>query len=197
MATTLKNIATISPGANFRSKINQSPMGDIRIVQMRDLPSGSIEIDVDKLAYIHYEGLKPELLVQPGDIIFRASSKRNVAHLLRDETPNTIIANSLIRIRPDPSKVVAEYLVWAINQPASQRYFGACSKGSDLCTVSKHDLKNLEIPLPPIIRQTLIAELFILTAQEQDLLEDIKRKKEQYSHLILSQMASEESKDNI
>ena len=186
----LKDIATISSGETFRSRIETSASGDVRVIQMKDLDANDT-VNLEKVIQIRYSKPKPNQLVKQSDIIFRSRGKTNTAALLQKDTRNTIVASPLFRIRPDTEKVLPEFLFWWINQPSSQAYFSSRSEGSMLKMISKKVLANLEVSLPSLEQQRKIADFFNLSMEEQRLLEKIKKNKAIFVQAILMQIASQ------
>ncbi len=185
----LKNIATISLGTQFRSRIEASPTGDFRVISMKDLGQDNT-VNLNKTVRIKYENMPSNQLAKVGDIIFRSRGQTNTAAIIDQEVENTIIAAPLFRIRADTQAVIPAFLLWWINQPATQAYLNSRAKGTSLKMIGKQELADLEVTLPPLEQQHKIAELFRLTQKEQRLLETIKTCRALYMQNILMQMAS-------
>ena len=189
MKLKLKNIAIISSGVTFRSRIEASPNGTVRVIQMKDLGDDN-SVRLEGNTRLEHLKPKPNHFAKPGDIIFRSRGQTNTAALLREGAENTIVAAPLFRVRPDTKKVVAEFLLWWINQPSSQAYLSSRAKGTMVKMISKQELEDLEVSLPSLEQQKKIAEFFSLAMREQHLLEEIKNRKAIYAQGILMQMAS-------
>ena len=189
MILQLKNIAAVSSGVTFRSRIEASTSGNVRVIQMKDLGEDNL-VHLDQTICVNLPKPKPNQLTQIGDIIFRSRGQTNTAAILNEEIQNAIIAAPLLRVRPNKKKVASKYLLWWINQPSSQNYLASQSRGTMVKMVSKQDLEDLEVNLPPLDQQYKIAEFFSLSIKEQYLLEEIKNCKALYTQGILIQMAS-------
>lgn len=187
MMLKLKDIATVSSGVTFRSRIETSRDGNVRVIQMKDLGDDNF-VHLKESIHIDHSKPKPNQLARPGDIIFRSRGQTNTAALLQEDTQNTIVAAPLFRVRPDTTKVVPEFLLWWINQPSSQSYLASRVKGTMVKMVSKQGLEDLEVNLPSLERQKKIADFFSLSMREQQLLEEIKNRKAIYAQGILMQM---------
>ena len=190
MILKLKGIATVSSGVTFRSRIEASKDGGVRLIQMKDLGDDNF-VHLKESVYIEHTKPKPNQLARPGDIIFRSRGQTNTAALLQEHAENTIVAAPLFRMRPDPKKVLPEFLLWWINQPSSQSYLASRSEGTVVKMVSKQVLEDLEVKLPSLEQQRKITDFFSLSMQEQQLLEEIKNRKAIVAQEILIQMASE------
>ena len=190
MVLKLKDIATVSTGVTFRSRIEASPSGNVRIIQMKDLGKDNI-VHLDQAVRIDYTRAKPSQLARIGDIIFRSRGHTNTAALLQEEVGDAVVTAPLFRIRSNTIKVIPEFLLWWINQPSSQAYLRSRSIGTMVKMVSKQGLEDLEVSLPPLRKQHEIAEFFNLSLNELCLLEKIKNRKALFTQGILMQIASE------
>ncbi len=185
----LKDIATVSSRVTFRSRIEVSNDGGVRVIQMKDLGDDNF-VHLGESIHIGHTKPKPNQLTKPGDIIFRSRGQTNTAALLQEDAENTIVAAPLFRVRPDITKVVPEFLLWWINQPSSQAYLNSRAEGTMLKMVSKQALEELAVSLPPLAQQYQAAEFFGLSMKEQRLLEAIKIRKMLYAQGILMQIAT-------
>lgn len=190
MILKLKDMAAVSSGATFRSRIKASVNGKLRIIQMKDLGDDNF-VHLEESMQIEYAQPKPNQLIKLGDIIFRSRGRINTAALLREDAEHTIVAAPLFRVRSDTKKVVPKFLLWWINQRSSQAYFSSRSKGTMVKMVNKQCLEDLEVNLPSLEEQSKIADFFSLSMREQHLLEEIKNRKAIYAQGILIQMVSE------
>lgn len=190
MVLKLKDIATVSSGVTFRSRVEVSNNGGVRVIQMKDLGDDNF-VHLNETVHVDLSTPKPNQLARLGDIIFRSRGQTNTAALLQEKVKNTIVAAPLFRVRPDIKKVMPEFLLWWINQPSSQSYLASRSIGTVVKMISKQGLEDLEVNLPSLKRQRKIAEFFSLSMREQQLLEDIKNRKSIYAQGILMRLASE------
>ena len=183
----LKDIATVSSGVTFRSRMQPASSGT-RVIQMKDLGDNNL-VRLHNSIHINHTKPRQQQLARAGDIIFRSRGQTNTAALLWEETQNTVVAAPLFRVRPDTEKVMPEFLLWWINQPSSQAYLASRSKGTRVKMLSKRSLENLKVKLPSLAQQRKIADFFSLSTREQQLLEAIKNCKATYTQGILMQLA--------
>ena len=186
----LKDIASISTGVTFRSRIEASGSGALTLIQMKDL-GGDNTVHLKAAVRIDHPMPRGDHLLRSGDIIFRSRGVTNTAALLRDDAEDTILAAPLFRVRPDIRKVMPEFLLWWINQPISQNYLSSRSKGTMVKMVSKISLENLEVSLPPLERQKKITQYFSLSVKEQSILDKIKHYRALLAQVNLIRMVSE------
>ncbi len=189
MILRLKNIATVSSGITFRSRIEPSQSAAIRIIQMKDLGEDNT-VHLDRAIKVDLKKPKKGQFAKIGDIIFRSRGQKNTAALLREEVKDAIVAAPLLRVRPNSKKIVSEYLLWWINHPTSQAYLSMRAEGTMVKMVSKQDLQDLAVTLPPLHQQRKIAAFFDLATQEQHLLEKIKKQKARYAQGILMELVA-------
>jgi len=190
MELRLKEIAEISSGVTFRSRIETSFNGGVRVIQMKDLGDDNF-VHIKGCIQIKHSVIKPDQIVKIGDLIFRSRGQTNTVALLNEEVTDTILAAPLLRLRPNKFKVLPEYLLWWINQPSSQYYLISRSEGSTVKMVGKSGLEDMMVSLPPMEKQIKIAKFFYLSQQEQKLLEKLKYHKAILTQGILMPMASE------
>ncbi len=190
MLLKLKDIAQVSSGVTFRSRVEVSKDSDLRVIQMKDLGDDNLVHLKETIQVDRPTNPKPDQFAKLGDILFRSRGQTNTAALLKEAAKNTIVAAPLFRVRPDTTKIMPEFLLWWINQPSSQSYLASISEGTMLKMVSKQGLQDLAVNLPALERQRKIADFFSLSMQERQLLEEIKQRRAIYTQGILMQMVS-------
>ena len=190
MAAKLKNLATISSGATFRSRIEASQEGNVQLIQMKDLGADNL-VHLASCVRIEHPKPKPSQLAERGDIIFRSRGQSHTAALLNQAAASAIVAAPLFRIRTDQAQIQPEFLLWWLNQASAQAYFASRARGTMVQMISKQVLDELEVPLPALKQQARIADLFNLATREQQILENIKQSRALYTQGILMEMTSE------
>ena len=70
-----------------------------------------------------------------------------------------VIANNLFKINPNSDNLDQDYLYWVLNRDEVYRYLRAQNTSSGLPAINFRDLKEIEIPLPPLAEQKRIAHL--------------------------------------
>ena len=190
----LADVADVSTGASFRTRLYWSQGGNCKVIQMSDLGDDNL-VNLNFCMQIDLVRLNPDQLVKRGDLIFRSRGQTTTAALLDNETENTIVAAPLFRIRPKPDKVVPEFLHWWINQPFSQGHFHSRSMGTMLKMVRMRDLEELEVTYPSLEQQQKIIEFLSLSMEEQRILEEIKYRKSKIARGIVMKMVSEPTRN--
>ena len=186
----LRKIASIRLGMS--AQVQASVKGDVRLVQMKDLKDNSNSINMKEVMRIEGSSdLRKHHALEVGDILFRSRGLATTARLLTEKTGPTIVAAPIFVIRVKSEFVSPRYLVWWINQPASQAYFRSRSDNSLIRIINKQTLGDLQVDLPSIETQEKIADFYDLTVREQTLLSEIKIKRRHYAHRIMRQMVSD------
>ena len=189
MQTSIKEIARLSMGTNFRPHHEASDSDGLCVVQMKDLDTTSV-----KIATLEKLSLKPPrnvTFLKPGDVIFRSRGRTTTAVIVPRNIGKAVLAAPLFLIRvKDPSRVLPGYLCWYINQTPAQRFLYQRTEGSALKMINLKHLGDLEIPLPALNVQSKIEKIAAMLKKESALLEEIKRKREKYVEMILMQAAS-------
>ena len=195
MTEKLKKLATISSGATFRSRIEASQAGNVRLIQMKDLGADNL-VHLASCVRIEHPNPKPSQLAERGDIIFRSRGQSHTAALLNQAAASAIVAAPLFRIRADQAQIQPEFLLWWLNQASAQAYFASRARGTMVQMISKQVLEELAVPLPALKQQARIANLFRLATREQQILENIKQSRALYTQAVLMQMTQEHANAN-
>ena len=189
MKVKLKDIAVVSSGITFRSRLQPLAAGNLRIVQMKDLGDDN-RVHVGDVMRVEYKMPKRSHFIQVGDLVFRSRGQTTTAAILNADCDNAVVAAPLLRIQVRRERVLPEYLLWYLNHPVAQAYFFSCSEGTAIKMITLKTLESMELDLPPMETQSVIVRLFNLSMTEQHLLESIKQQREKYIQELLFQMAS-------
>lgn len=184
MITKLKNIASVQMGHTFRTRLEQTPNGNVAVVQMKDLGKDN-RLDDSKLALVLMHNLKERQRVRQNDLIFRSRGMNNTAALVDREPGLAIVAAPLLHLRVHNPSVLPGFLCWFINLPASQSFLQSHATGTAMRMISKKALDALEVQVPSLPIQKRIIELSRLADKEQAILESLSVKRKQ---LVESQL---------
>lgn len=184
----LKQLADITMGHSFRSRLERVDGGNLSVIQMKDLTEDN-RLDVDGMAQVELADAKLRQYVALNDIVFRSRGQTNTAVLIEQDVGDAVVAAPLLRIRPSET-VLPAYLAWFINLPTSQGWLASQAKGTAVQMISKKTLEGMEVTVPSIERQRAIVQLAALAADEQRLMKELVGKRKQYIERILMQAAS-------
>lgn len=182
--TALGDIAIIRLGVAFRSRLEHDASGDVAILQMKD---------VDEWTGLSYatatRGVLPkenrDLLLRQGDLVFRSRGRSTGAALVGAGAPPAVLAAPLLLIRP--TRIQSDFLYWYINSEHAQAHLASVAAGTSVQMISAESLRALPVPVPPVAAQERIAEITRLIRREEDLINQLaKRRKQLANHVLLN-----------
>lgn len=184
-----KNTSIIITGHVFRSKIHYNTDGNINLLNMDAISTaGIVRISEENIKKIQLNNIKPEEIIMPGDILFKAKGLNNTAVLIDSIPPNTTVTASCHIIRVTDKNFLPEYVCSWLNSAVAKNHFSkgaGQATGVTIANVSKATLETLEIPLIPLKNQKLISEIEECSKQEKELLLKIAEKKEMLNRAII------------
>ena len=184
-----KNISTIITGHVFRSKIPYNTDGNVNLLNMDAISTaGIVHISENDIKKIQLNDIKPEEIIMPGDILFKAKGLNNTAVLIDSIPPNTTVTASCHIIRVTDKNFSPEYVCTWLNSATAKNHFSkgaGQATGVTIANVSKATLESLEIPLIPLKNQKLISNIEECSKQEKELLLKIAEEKERLNRAII------------
>lgn len=108
----------------------------------------------------------PKHLLKPGDVIFAAKGAKNFAVVFESFHPNAVASTSFFVIRLHNGQVLPAYLAWFLNLPTTQSYLKGHARGSNIVSISKSVLEQLDINIPAVHIQKTILKVHALRQQE-------------------------------
>ena len=185
----LSELSDIHSGHTARGKLDPVQEGGVPALQLGDIGTTGKMPGTGFQRY-HMNKLSDRYFVRGGEVVFRSRGEPNVAAAIPDPLPEPVVVIiPLLIVRPDRSRVLPEYVAWAINQPDAQRQLGAKAQGTSLRTIPKTVLENLEIAVPDLPTQKSIVELNALARQEGQLLRHLAVRRENLLSAILGEAA--------
>ena len=172
----LKDIAIISSGYSFRTKIQNNPNGNTYVIQMRDISDDRSSM-VDEPHKVDGCKIHEKHLLQNGDILFMAKGANNFAVYYDEQYKPAVAASAFFVLRTNVDFTLAPYLCWYINSSKAQPFIESNRAGSYIPNVNKAVLDNLEIIVPPLEIQNTIVNFYRLSKKEKAILNKIKDKR--------------------
>ena len=173
MTTYFRNISKIITGHVFRSKIPYNTEGNLNLLNMDAISTaGIVRISEEDVKKIQLNDVKPEEIIMPGDILFKAKGLNNTAVLIDSIPPDTTVTASCHIIRVTDKNFLPEYVCSWLNSAIAKRHFSkgaGQATGVTIANVSKATLESLEIPLIPLKKQKLISNIEECAKQEMAL----------------------------
>lgn len=179
MRKRIKDLVNIQIGYQFRESLNTSSDGQYQVIQAKDINASNHQIEADSLNSVTPKRNPRRYEVANGDVIFLSKGRRNYATFiggLSGDLP-AIVAGYFFILQIKSKSILPEYLSWSINQQPAQAHLQRVARGSGMPFIPKDAFSNLEIDVPPIKVQELIAKLHNLSLQEEHLLTTIKLKR--------------------
>lgn len=144
-------------GTSEKANSTAKGMPVLRIGNIKDRA-----LDLSELKHISLPKKTLEgLLLRNGDVlIIRTSGSRDLVGtcaVFKGEG-DYVFASYLIRLRFNPSKVVAEFVSWFLNSPLGRQQVDAVSRQIMQNNINSEELRGLQVPLPPLAIQEQIME---------------------------------------
>ncbi len=171
----LRGLAKISIGYQSRNRIEPDSTSPYRIIQLRD-----VKETVDWNTVIPFKpDRKPErYLVGDGDVLVSARGGGHFGVALAGVPANTVASSNFYVLRIHRKDVLPEYVGWYLGQPAAQEYLRSRSQGTYIALITKADIGELEVPIPPLSVQQQVIRVAQLRREEQDLLRQLESKRD-------------------
>ncbi len=122
-----------------------------------------------------------------GDVVVRGRGVP-VAASVGASAEGAYPSNDVLVFRPDPDRAFGAYLAAVLNLPANREALGAGSQGAALSRLSVQVLAGLNVPVPDLETQRLIADLAKCMSAEIQLLEQQMAMRANKHQQILQQL---------
>ena len=112
-----------------------------------------------KISFISEEKAKSLIRhsFQPGDLIItKLGEPLGLCCKVPQKYPFGIIVADLMRLRPSKSKIFDEYLIHVINSDVVKKQFKSITKGTTRARVNLTIVRDIQIPVPPVLEQHFI-----------------------------------------
>ena len=104
---------------------------------------------------------------QSGDIVItKLGDPLGKACIVPDSLLSGIVVADVVRVRIDERRFLKNYVVFAVNSPSVMNQINSEMKGSTRPRVNLNQIRDLEIPVPPLAeQQRIVAKLELLLGQ--------------------------------
>ncbi len=136
------------------------------------------------------EPLHKDYLSTIRDVIVR-SSMPYTAILIDEETAGIVVSSNFVIIRCCVDKILPEYLFWFLNTADVKKDIFKNSAGNMLAAIKPQYFCDLDIDLPSLTEQKLIADFDTTARKELELLERLKNEKEKLYQACLKNRNNE------
>jgi len=186
----LQNIAEISMGYPFRSRLERDRTADVAVIQMKDIDEANL-VRTEDLDRTSIPNFKDHYLIRANDLIFRSRGQTNTVALVAADPGRAVLAAPMMMIRVTTPKVLPAYLNWFINQPTTQARLTRVLEGTSVKMISKATLEKLEVSVPSVQKQRYVIELAALSSKEQQLMRELNQLRKTYIEGILMHYAQD------
>ena len=178
----LKDIATIQTGVYLKS----TPSPDTCYLQVNDFDEeGNIRPTVRPTTTVSSKAARH--LLTESDLLLAAKGGKNFCAIAPTQLGPCVASPSFLIIR-----ILSEYLCGFLNLPSTRQLLTAQAQGSAITSLSKADLEEFEIPLPPLERQRSCIALTRLHRREQALYKAIAERRRQITDYKLTKIYKDE-----
>ncbi len=194
----LKEIADIRTGLVLSRK-KAALSDDVKIyykqITLKSF-SNTISLTPDYIdAFVSTENIADTYISRVGDIVVRLREPVTAVYI--DESTKGMIIPSLMAIvRVKSDMVNGEFLAYYINSTTSQKMLEKKIKGTTIAAIKTKDLEDLEVVLPSLEDQKRVVAFMKLSEKETELLDKLKREKQQLSQTILDTIIQENKDKN-
>ncbi len=178
MKTTLKHIANIQTGIYAQTVSS----GTVVYLQAKHFDeNGNFYNTV--IPDLPLDNQTEKHLLNDGDIIFAAKGSKNFAARYESKNGQCVASSTFLVIKLNDEfrkRILSEYIVWFINHPRTQERLKTKARGSSIPSISKVDLQELDITVPPIESQRDIIKIDTLQKREQSIIRQIQSLRGKY-----------------
>jgi Type I restriction modification DNA specificity domain len=185
----INEIATIRLGSPFRERIVHEPTGKFLVVQGKDVGSDGSLLLEGMVRVVDVPGKGAPDTLTTGELVFQTRGLSYRAASVPDDVPPMVAAGSLFILRPDPSRVIADYLVFFLNLPATQAVLRQLATGSTIPNLRRSAIEQLALPLPSLSDQLKLVTLSQLVRQQAAIETRLNALRMQELHLLAAARA--------
>ncbi len=139
-------------------------------------------------SYIEKNERNEKSLLQPNDVILAGKGHRKFAWAYDIDLGATIPSSLFYLIRVNSDILLGEYLAYYLNSEKIQYKLKLISAGGTIPSISKSELVNIKINIPPIKEQKKIIEFARLLDKNIELTNSILEKKKALKKEIINNM---------
>lgn len=186
----LSDLVAIKAGYPFRGAVKEVKGGGVYVIQAKDI-SEQGELIVESAVETELTGKRDADWLQAGDVLFISKGQRNIACYIEQDWPNFTCSPSLFILRPNTkwkNKLNMQFIAWQLNQAPAQNYFKKTAEGSNQISIRKQTLADLEVGVPSMEKQNLIAKLYQDSVAEHNALQALIDNRKQQNNFIAADL---------
>ncbi len=178
-----KSICTgLNPRQNFR--LNSDDATDY-YVTVKEFTTGKIKFTdkTDRISKSANILIQKRSNLEKGDILLSGIGTIGKVAIVDIPTDNFNCSESVYLIKLYKDLLIPGFLVHILRSDKIQNFFYTNARGSTLKGIRMQDLKNLEIPVPPLeIQNEIVRILDNFTELEEELEEELEARRKQYEY---------------
>jgi len=165
------------------------PKGEISYLQLKNFDENNQFLgNID--AFVKEDEKYTKNLLLANDILLPSKGNRIFATLFQEQWGKAVASSIFYILRVDTSTVLPAYLVAILNLPQYQQQLWQMGGGSNIFSLRKKELEDLQIPLPSFEVQQQIATFNLLFQQKNILRQQIIKKERQLHQAIIQQLTN-------
>jgi len=130
----------------------------VKFLRITDIQDGSVDWNSVPFCLCNSQDIKKYFLKNGDIVIARTGATTGKSYLINNSPEQSIFASYLIRVRHN-EKVEPRYLAHFFETPMYWQQIQENSNGATLPGVNASKLKELKVPLPPLVEQKRIAAI--------------------------------------
>ncbi len=179
MKETIREIADIQIGYQFRGKAEADPQGTHKVIQIRDFDE-LLGLRTENLLSARLKGDAGRYVVKENDVLFLSRGHKNNAIAINTPLVNTVAASYFFILRIKQDRVLPDYLAWYINQAPAQEYLHSVARrGTHIPLVPLSAFNDLAVDIPDTETQRRIVEVDRLFERENQLTMQLQERRSQ------------------
>lgn len=176
----------IRTGFSFRERVENDLLGEVAVVQMKDLRQGYLAIDYGSLSKVSGRNIPHGHYLKQGDVLLLSKGQNNRAVVFDLAESPAVAASAFFVLRPDLGKIDPGYLAWWINQGPVQQHLHENMAGTYIPNITKPVVEGITVPLPPLEQQRRISTVHGLAMTEHRIMDELRVKRQQLVDQVLS-----------
>lgn len=185
----LKHKASLYTGFTIRESLEHIDYGEIKTIQIKDLPKNSQIIDTKHLTGIQWRyDSKPQFLTHNA-ILLVARGEPSAYIFKGDVSDKVVVSNPFIVITLTDNLLLPEFVLWYLNHSqTAKQHFAINARGNALAITTIATVKELPIVIPPLSEQQKILQMIQDTENEAQLFSRLIALKQAYNQAFFEQI---------
>jgi hypothetical protein len=189
----LSDVVEILSGVPFRSRIESESHGVWAVVQARDLTAAGA-VDLETAARVAALPGAPKGRLQAGDVVFQPRGNRYSVGMLGHVSSPTVAAAPLLVLRGRTDQLDPRFLVAFLQAPSTQSKLRQEAVGTHVPQVPRQAVEALNIELPDLPSQAVLANLAHLERREVELMDRLREARSRLFDVAIREIAKKSRK---